>query len=255
MGARVSTNRKQVNIDTSLTIKKSTDIMINNRTDTYSATTSTNQFTLTNKGEIIGDIDISQKIDINKTITAKVDANITSKMKDEILNNLNAEVDQTTKTGMGAFFAGVGVVTSEDKQNIKKAFEYAVNKKVTQENIQAVIDKTTSVNDGKITNEGKITGNIKVDQSIAVNITITNIIQQIFDEANDFLVDNNSDLTLKQASDTKFAGLETYALGASGCLSCLLCCVCLAILIFMLSSGGQESSVILANAAGRRIAA
>lgn len=254
MGARVSTNRKEVSIDTSMAIKKSTDIMINNRTDTYSATTSTNQFKLVNKGEIIGDVDIFQKIDINKTITAKIDANITSKMKDEIQNQLNAEVDQSTKSGMGAFFIGVGVVTDEQKQNIKKAFEYAINKKVTQQNIQTIIDKTVSVNNGEITNEGKITGDIKVDQNISVNITVTNIINQVFDEANDFLVDNNTDLKLKQASETKFAGLETYALGASGSCCCLLCCICIAILIFMMSPAGQQSSVVLANAGARRIA-
>lgn len=256
MGARISTNRKEVKIDVSTVIKKNTDIMINNRTDTYTTTTNINQFSLINKGTIEGGIDISQKIDVSKTIQARIDANITSQMKDNIQNELNTQVDQSTKTGLGAAFIGLGVVTNNDTQNIKKSFEYAVNKVVTQNNIQSIIDKTININKGELYNEGiitGITGGITINQNIAVSIVIINIINQVFSEANDFLVNNNTDLQLKQASETKFAGLETYALGAIGSVACLLCCICIAILIFSLSPAGQESSVILANAGASRI--
>ena len=253
MGARISTNRKEVKIDVSMAIKKNTDIMINNRTETYTTNTNINQFSIVNKGTIEGGIDVSQKIDISKTIQAKIDANITGLMKDNIQNELTAQVDQSSKTGVGAAFIGLGVVTNNDIQNIKKSFEYAVNKVVTQNNIQSIIDKTININKGEILNEGTISGGISVNQNIAVSIVVINLINQVFSESNDFLVNNNTDLQLKQASETKFSGLETYALGASALISCLLCFVCMAILLFSLSPAGQESSVILANAGASRI--
>lgn len=241
MGARISTSKKTVNIDTSLIIKRNTEIMIRNQTQTYSATTNINQFELTNKGEIIGNINVSQKIDIDKTVRATIDASTTNLLKEEIQNQLDAQSDQATKTTVGAIFVGLGVVTSEDRQNIKKSVEHAINKKITLENIQSIIDTTINTNDGKIINEGKIVGNVTVDQNIAVTIVIINLLNQVFSEANDFLLNNNSNLELKQSSETKFTGLEGYLLAGSGSSSCLLCICCIIILAFALSPAGQRA--------------
>ncbi len=253
MGARVSTAKKEVNIDTRTAISKSTEIMTKNSTTTYSSTTNINQFKLVNKGEIIGKVDISQKIDVSKTIQARIDDSMTRDIQDTINNELKSQVDQTDKTSMGALFLGVGVTTSDDRSNLKKYFDLAIKTKITRENIQTIIDKTVNVNQGEIINEGTMTGDIKIDQNIACNIVITNVINQVFDETNKLLVDNNTDLKVKQTSETKFGGLEwAIALCVLFCV-CLMCSVCSALLIFGLSPAGQQGTLVLANAGASRL--
>ena len=253
MGARVSTAKKEVNIDTRTAISKSTDIMTKNSTATYSSTTNINQFKLVNKGEIIGDVDISQKIDVNKTIQARIDDTMTRNIQDSIKEELESQVDQTDKTSMGGLFLGVGVTNTNDRSNLKKYFNVAITTKITRENVQTIIDKTININKGEIENEGKITGDIKIDQNIACNIVITNIINQVFDETNKLLVDNETDLEVKQASETKMAGLEWAIFASIFVCVCLLCSSCAALLMFGLSPAGQQSSVILANAGAARL--
>lgn len=253
MGARVSKNKKEIEIDTRTAISKSTEIMTKNSTVTYSSTTNINQFKLVNKGTIKGDVDISQKIDVNKTIQARIDDAMTRDIQDTINNELKSQVDQTDKTKIGGLFLGVGVATNDDRTNLKKYFELAITTKITRENIQSIIDKTVNVNQGEILNEGTITGDIKIDQNIACNIVITNIINQVFEETNKLLVDNNTDLKVKQATDTKMAGLEWAIFACVLVCVCLMCSSCLALLLFGLSPAGQESSVILANAGARRL--
>lgn len=253
MGARVSTAKKEVSIDTRTAISKSTDIMTKNSTTTYSSTTNINQFKLKNSGTIDGKVDISQKIDVNKTIQARIDDSMTRDIQDTINNELKAQVDQSDKVSIGGLSFGVGVSTTQDKQDLKKYFDLAIKTKITRENIQTIIDKTVNINNGEIENSGIITGNIKIDQNIACNIVITNVINQVFDETNKLLVDNNTDLKVKQASDTKMAGVEwAIAICVLICV-CLLCSSCAALLIFGLSPAGQQSAVVLSNAGARRI--
>lgn len=253
MGARVSTAKKEVNIDTRTAISKSTEIMTKNSTITYSSTTNINQFKLVNKGTIVGKVDISQKIDVNKTIQARIDDSMTRDIQDTINNELKSQVDQTDKTSMGALFLGVGVTTSDDRSNLKKYFDLAIKTKITRENLQTIIDQTVNLNTGEIINEGTMTGDIKIDQNIAVNIVITNAINQVFDETNKLLVDNNTDLKVKQSSETKFGGLEwAIALCVLFCV-CLMCSICLALLIFGLSPAGQQGTLVLANAGASRL--
>lgn len=247
MGARISTSKKEVSVDTRTSITKTTDIMTKNFTTTYSSTTNINQFKLVNKGEIIGKVDISQKIDVNKTIQARIDDSMTRDIQDTINNEMKSQVDQTDKTSMGGFFLGYGQTTTEDRNNLKKYFDLAIKTKITRENIQTIIDKTINVNNGEIINEGKITGDIKVDQNIACNIVITNVINQVFDETNKLLVDNNTDLKVKQASENKFGGLEWAIALCSLIIVCLMCCCCAGLLIFGLSPAGQQSAVVLAK--------
>lgn len=253
MGARVSKAKKEVSIDTRSAISKSTEIMTKNSSSTYSATTNINEFKLKNSGEIIGDVNISQKIDMNKTIQARIDDSMTRQIEDIIKEKLDSEVDQTDKTSIGAAFLGVGVTTSDDRSNIKKYFDVAIKTKITRENIQTVIDTTVNINKGEIENDGKITGDIKIDQNIACNIVITNIINQVFDETNKLLTDNDTNLEVKQASETKMAGLEWAVFASVLVCVCLLCVSCSAVLAFMLSDAGQQSSVILANAGASRL--
>ena len=253
MGARVSKAKKEVNIDTRSAISKSTEIMTKNSSSTYSSTTNINEFKLKNSGEIIGDVSITQKIEMNKTIQARIDDSMTRQIEDIIKEKLKAEVDQTDKTSIGAAFLGVGVTTSEDRSNIKKYFDLAIKTKITRENIQTVIDKTVNINKGEIENDGKITGDIKINQDIACNIVITNVINQIFEETNKLLVDNDVDLKVKQASETKMAGLEWAVFASIFVCVCLLCVSCSAVLAFSLSDAGQQSSVILANAGASRL--
>lgn len=253
MGARVSKAKKEVSIDTRSAISKSTEIMTKNSSTTYSSTTNINKFKLVNKGKIEGDVDITQKIDVNKTIQARIDDSMTREIEDIIKEKLDSEVDQTDKTSIGAAFLGVGVTTSEDRSNIKKYFDVAIKTKITRENIQTVIDKTVNINDGEIENEGTITGDIKINQDIACNIVITNVINQVFDETNKLLTDNDTNLEVKQASETKMAGLEWAVFASVLVCVCLLCVSCSAVLAFMLSDAGQQSSVILANAGASRL--
>lgn len=252
MGARVSTSKKEVSVDTRTAISKSTEIMTKNSTTTYSSTTNINKFKLVNKGEIKGKVDISQKIDVNKTIQARIDDSMTRDIQDTINNELKSQIDQTDKTSMGALFLGVGVTTSEDRSNLKKYFDLAIKTKITRENIQTVIDKTVNVNDGEILNEGIMTGDIKIDQDIACNIVITNVLNQVFDETNKLLVDNNTDLKVKQATENKFGGLEWAIALCCLFIVCLMCSSCAALLIFGLSPAGQQGAVVLANAGARR---
>ena len=236
MGLRLSTNSKQVHIDTSLLIKRMSTIIINNRTDTYSSTTNVNKFSIINKGTIEGNINISQKIDVNQTIQAKIDANITNLLKEEIQNRLNAEVDQSTESAIGSIFLGIGVVDNKDKENIKKSFEYSIEKNVTQTNIQNIINKTVNINEGKITNEGTIIGDVTVDQKIAVTVVVINILSQIFKDSNEFLTDNGADLKIDQSTDTRFTGLETYTYGFACISSFIMCCICLILILVGVSS-------------------
>ena len=247
MGARVSKAKKEVNIDTKTAISKSTEIMTKNSTTTYSSTTNINQFKLVNKGTIKGDVEISQKIDVNKTIQARIDDSMTRDIQDTINNELNSQVDQTDKTTIGAFSLGVGVTTSDDRSNLKKYFDLAIKTKVTRENIQTIIDKTVNVNKGEILNEGTITGDIKIDQNIACNIVITNVINQVFEETNKLLVDNNTDLKVKQSTENEFGGLEWAIVLCILFCVCLMCSSCAALLIFGLSPAGQQGTVLLAN--------
>ncbi len=253
MGARVSKAKKEVSIDTRSSITKSTEIMTKNSSVTYSSTTNINKFKLVNKGKIEGKVDITQKIDVNKTIQARIDDSMVRNIEDTIKENLNSEVDQTDKTSIGAAFLGVGVTTSDDRANIKKYFDVAIKTKITRENIQTVIDKTVNINDGEIQNDGTITGDIKIDQNIACNIVITNIINQIFDETNKLLTDNNVDLEVKQASETKMGGLEWAIFASILVCVCLLCVCCSAGFAFMMSDAGQKSAVVLAGAGASRL--
>jgi hypothetical protein len=178
---------------------------------------------------------------------------MTRDIQDTINNELKSQVDQTDKTSIGGFMIGVGVATNDDRNNMKKYFDLAIKTKITRENIQTIIDKTVNINKGEIENSGTITQDIKIDQNIACNIVITNVINQVFDETNKLLVDNNTDLKVKQASETKMAGLEWAIALCCLFIVCLMCSSCAALLVFGLSPAGQQSTVTLSNAGASRL--
>jgi hypothetical protein len=171
---------------------------------------------------------------MNRTIQARIDDSMVRDIEDTIKEKLDTEVDQTDKSTVGAFFLGLGVTTNDDRTNLKKNFEVAIKTKVTRVNIQTIIENTVNINDGEIENDGKITGDIKIDQNIACNIVITNLIQQIFEETNKLLVDNETDLKVTQATETKINGLEWVIL------------ICVFICLFLICS---SFSAILAISA------
>lgn len=255
MGANVSkvNNEKEMNIDTRNIVTKMVDILTKNRTETYISTTNVNTFRIVNRGTIKGNINLTQTIDMNKAVTVNITDETIQELQTQLNNELSAEVDQSDQTtatgsggGSGSLFNPFSIftgkfVTNKQKTSIKRAFETAIESKITKDNMQLIVDTSVNINDGELYNEGTITGDITVNQGIVAVIVATNAINQLFKETNKLMDNNATGVKVNQATKTDVSGAETQAAVVSSLSIFLLCLCCCLLLIFLMSAAGQKA--------------
>lgn len=251
MGQTQSKSRNELTVDTSLAISATANFIQNQTATTDITTLSTQEFTFVNYGKV-KDVDISQKINMDKQTSGDLNATSRSQLETQLKSAMDAAVTQASQAKAG--WLATASTSTENINKYKSAVSTAVATTMTQESYSAIRDSTISKQKAQITNYG-VLDNVKVDQNIVARILAVNIMKNVFDNANKILADQSTGLKIKQSAESTSTGadsvlnmLTSTAGMVSSCISSVACVLIIALLLVLLSPAGQEGIETLATA-------
>lgn len=253
MGNRASSTNV-VNIDTSTTIEKMTNTMVSTSQSTYQASTNFQFATIENRGVVNGNVRMDQRIDVNQQVQATITQDVVQRLQTEIKSGIEAELDQAAKSKSGLLTVGSSS-KSTNITKVKDAFKAVINDTVTVESVQKTVNETTNLQDGKIINYGVINKDLIIDQKIVVRLASINIINQVFNQVNNYLQDNKSNVKVEQkAQSTVGADWTDWIFIA---IICVVSCCCSMLLVFMLpqiiGSGADAYATVKTGGASKAL--
>jgi len=232
-----------------------------NSTSTASSTMLINTARIEVGGNVDGEINLIQKIDLTKEVSGKMEVKNIAELRDMITTGVQNSVQQAS-TATASTMGGAAV--SQDNVEINTNIQSIVSKTVSNDNYSALVDETLAKNDGVIKIKGNVGKNakIKLEQGIVAGIVAKNVL----DSVNKALSENQqiatvfnksaqtASATSKNPIDNLFEGLaKVFGVGADvaktyiiACV-CLLCVLCGGILAFMMSPAGQEATTTAAS--------
>jgi len=233
-----------------------------NSQETASSTMNINTAKLEVWGSVDGKINLTQRIDLTKEVSGKMQQTSLDSLKtmmDTSLQNMVKQAGEATASTMG------GSAATQDNVEINQTIQSITSQTTQLSNYNKLVDETLNKNDGTIVIKGSVGKNadIKIDQGIVAKIVAKNVLESVatklMDNTTIAKVVNTAEQTAKATSknpiDNLFDGLaKVFGVGADvaktyiiACV-CLLCVLCGGILAFMMSPAGQEATTTAASA-------
>jgi hypothetical protein len=225
-----------VNIDTSTTIDKMTSTMVSTSQTTYTSATNvqTAKIIIDKGGVVNGDAKINQKIDVNLQVQAQITQELVQNLQSEILNELNAKLDQSAqaKSTFGGLAGQSQASRTVNVAKVKNALKVVVTDEVTVETIQKIQTDTFNAQIGEINIRGVVNGDVIIDQNTIVRITVINILDNVINLTNKFLSENKAKVQVKQKAKSESGMSQEQTIGLI--ISCIMSFLCCMLLVFML---------------------
>ncbi len=218
-------------------------------------------------GNVDGNINLTQRINLEKEVSGKLQQTSLDQLKtmmDTSLQNMVKQASEATAS------SGGGQAITQNDVEINQTIQSITSQTTQLSNYNKLVDETLNKNDGTIVIKGNVGKNadIIIDQGIVAKIVAKNVLEsvasQIMDNTTIASVLNTAEQTAESASknllDNLFEGIaKVFGVGADvaktwiiGCVI-VLCVLCLGLLAFMLSPAGQTSTTT-AVSAGANIA-
>lgn len=253
-----STNKLYVDVSNSLNIVSDTVSKSTGTTVQQVVNSNTVTIQIGPSATVVGNIDVTQKIDATQEVYAKLDSSSLTKLSTSLINDLTSSATQSANAQSGWF--ATGTAGSDNLTTIKNAITQAVNDRLTVENYNAILQTTINLQTATIYVQGYLMGNITVKQGIVSNILAINLITSVIDKVNDILQKQNTDVRVQQTSKATANGLDTitgqYINGAkiSVIVSAIILCIAIiSLLVVAMSPSGQKSINTFSNAGANRI--
>lgn len=233
-----------------------------NSTTTASSTMLINSARVEVGGNVDGEINIVQKIDLTKEVSGKMEAGNIAELRDMITTGVQNSVQQASTATAST---GGGSAVTQDNVELNTNIQSIVSKTVSNENYAALVDETLAKNEGVIKIKGNVGKNahIKLEQGIVAGIIAKNVLEavntaisenqqiaSVFNQAS-----QTASSTSKNLVENFFAGVaQVFGVGAdvakTGVIAvvALMCLICIGIVIFMMSPAGQEATTTAASA-------
>lgn len=232
-----------------------------NSTSTASSTMLINSARIEVGGNVDGEINLIQKINLTKEVSGKMEPKNIQELRDMISTGVQTAVQQASDATASTLS---GASASQDNVTINQNIQSIVSKTVSNENYSSIVDETLAKNDGVIKIKGNVGKNahIKIEQGIVAGIIAKNVLeavnQAISENQQIASVFNNASQTAKSTSTNPiqnfFDGVaKVFGVGAdtaktlSMVCGVIICVICLALLAFMLSPAGQKATTTAAN--------
>jgi hypothetical protein len=238
-------SRNEVVIDVKTSLDVVTNIIQTNSLSISQTGTNKNDFTLVSGPDSnikTKTLTIGQTIDAGMQASGTIDASVLNKMSADLKSTLDAAVDQASTASSG-IFAIADKPSTVNITRAKNALSVGVDTTLKQSTYNEIVQSTVQLNTATITLNGNwtIEEGIIVDQNLVSRIIAKLVITSVIDNANQYLLDNNSNLNITQKADSK-SGLFAGGAGMLGSIisSSLLCCICLIILIILFKVKGGD---------------
>ena len=233
-----------------------------NSQETASSAMSINSARIEVWGSVDGKINLTQRIDLTKEVSGRMDQKSLDKLKttmDTALQNVVQQAAEATAS------TGGGAAATQDNVEINQTIQNITSQTTQLSNYNKLVDETLNKNDGTIVIKGNVGKNadITIDQGIVAKIVVKNVLDSVATKMmeNETIarVMNSAEQTAKSTSknllDNLFEGIASiFGIGADvaktwiiGCVI-VLCVLCGGILAFMMSPAGQEATTTAASA-------
>lgn len=232
-----------------------------NSMSTASSTMLINSARIDVGGNVDGEINLIQKIDLTKEVSGKMEPKNISELRDMITSGVQNAVQQASSATASTFS---GASATQDNVNINQNIQSIVSKTVSNENYNSLVDETLAKNDGVIRIKGNVGKNAKItlEQGIVAGIIAKNVLdsvnQAISEDKQIASVFNNASQTATSTSTNPIQNVldgvaKIFGVGADvmktyiiACVA-LLCLCCIGIAAFALSPAGQQATTTAAN--------
>ena len=233
-----------------------------NSTSTASSTMLINSARIEVGGNVDGKINLTQKIDLTKEVSGKMDPKNISELRDMITTGAQTAVQQA---GSATASTLSGASATQDNVTINQNIQSIVSKTVSNENYSSIVDETLAKNDGVIKIKGNVGKNadIEINQGIVAGIVAKNVLdavnQALSEDKQIATVFTNASQTATSTSTNPIQNVldgvaKIFGVGADvaktyiiACVA-LLCLCCIGIVVFAMSPAGQESTKTAASA-------
>jgi hypothetical protein len=258
MGASASATRtrNELTVDTSNMLEVTTDYVQKNSSKIQLTNTNVQNLYLENGPTgVMGNVDITQRININEQVSGDLSASSISNLETDLKNKVDSTIDQSVKNKQGFFSLGinVSVTDTQNKNTYKTAMKTAITQTMTVDNYSQIVRDTVNLQTGRVINNGRL-GNVKVDQKIVARTVATNVMNSIITNTNKVLQDSNSQLRVKQQTENEkkgiselFSGNGLYVSGSS----CICCCILLIVIAMIAMSDAGQNAISAAATRGR----
>ena len=233
-----------------------------NSTTTASSTMLINSCKVEVGGNVDGKINLTQKIDLTKEVSGKMDPKNISELRDMITTGAQTAVKQATDATASTLS---GASSTQDNVTINQNIQSIVSKTVSNENYSSIVDETLAKNDGVIKIKGNVGKNadIQINQGIVAGIIAKNVLdavnQAISEDKQIATVFTDASQTAKSTSTNPIQNVldgvaKIFGVGAdvikTYALICgvIICVICLGLLAFMMSPAGQDATKTAASA-------
>ena len=214
MGPVQSVARNEVLLEMSQALTFITNFIQNNSQTIGQTSTRGNTFTLATgpgsdvhfKGKFLN----KQSIDAKDQVTGLLKSEISSDVKIQLANILKEAVDQSAEAKAGAFATSSTRTTNITKT--KTAIDAVIQDYFNQTNIQSVSQSVVDTNNATITLEGKVTvdEDFVNDQNMVSRLIASSVMNSIISRINQYMSDNNVNLTVKQKAKSESKGLLSF---------------------------------------------
>lgn len=243
-----------VNIDVSSSIDIIYNTLITNKMSTLSSKIASNTVDILvgPGGQLIGNIDVTQKIDMTSEVSGELSSTVLQNLSSKIESDLTAKADQAANATAG--WLSTARPDSRNITSVKQALKQSIEETFIVENYNQIIDNTILVNDATIRILGTQIGNIKIEQGIVARIITKNVINNIINRSNQILNDQSANVRVGQSATSTAKGetISGTSKISSGIISLICCIIIISLLFVALSPAGQKSINKASNTAAAR---
>lgn len=234
-----------------------------NSSSTASSTMLINSCKVEVGGNVDGKISLTQKIDLTKEVSGKMEPKNVQELRDMISTGVQNAVQQATSATASTLS---GASSSQDNVTINQNIQSIVSKTVSNENYSSIVDETLAKNDGVIKIKGNVGKNadIKIDQGIVAGIIAKNVLEAVNSAVSEnqqiASVFNNASQAATSVSTNPIQNVldgiaKIFGVGAdvmkTYVMICgaIICVICLGLLAFAMSPAGQKATTNASGAA------